>query len=123
MSDDFSYKGFKQSEVYINLQLAEQLGLNEDTIEDIIFFQNKRHDIRERLSSGELEPTIAVGSILKYIDKNLQMLWFKKSDKYPYRFWLEPKCTCPKLDNQDMISDSSSPVFIYSNDCPLHKGF
>lgn len=121
MSDDFSYKGFKQSEVYINLRLAEQLGLNEDTIEDIIFFQNKRHDIRKRLSYGELEPTNVVGSFLKYIDKNLQMLWFKKSDKYPYMFWLEPKCTCPYFDNQDMISNSS-PIFIYSNNCPLHKG-
>lgn len=121
MSYNFSYKGFKQSEVCINLRLAEQLGLNEEIIEEIIFFQNKRYNIREKLSSGEIEPTRDVGSTLKQIDENLQMLWFKKSNKYPYKFWLEPRCTCPKIDNQDIISDSSS-IFIYSNGCPLHKG-
>ena len=49
-------------------------------------------------------------------EKNLQKLWGFPEDENYIRWWWVPKCTCPKLDNDD-----NYPIGYYTTSmyCPL----
>lgn len=53
------------------------------------------------------------------IEFQLQKLWGFPQDKNFHRFWLRPKCTCPKMDNDDAYPTG---YYNISGDCPLHGG-
>lgn len=56
---------------------------------------------------------------LTEIEFYLQELWgFSKDSRY-HRFWLYPKCECPKMDNEDDYPH----LQYYNAGCPLHGGF
>jgi hypothetical protein len=51
------------------------------------------------------------------IEFRLQELWrFPKDAKF-HRFWETPKCSCPKIDNEDAYPTGH---YFVSSDCPLH---
>jgi hypothetical protein len=54
---------------------------------------------------------------LTLIEFELQELWKFPLDGNFHRFWEAPKCTCPKLDNED-----NYPIGYYTVNltCPLH---
>ena len=50
-------------------------------------------------------------------EKLLQKVWkFDNNDSY-IKFWTFPKCTCPKMDNEDRY-----PIgfYIVNGECPIH---
>lgn len=49
----------------------------------------------------------------------LQDLWKFKMDAKYHKWWLLPKCTCPKLDNEDIYPSS---ITYMSGECPIHSG-
>lgn len=61
---------------------------------------------------------------LKILDKEYTEIEFKLQDAWGFprnahyhRFWNRPKCTCPKMDNEDAYSTKYS---IINHSCPLH---
>lgn len=53
---------------------------------------------------------------LQEVEFCLQEMWkFEKDAKF-HRFWEYPKCTCPKMDNEDWYPHRQ----VISMDCPLH---
>lgn len=55
---------------------------------------------------------------LTNIEYDLQMLYGEEEDISYHKFWLTPKCTCPKIDNVD-IYPNKNPIF--DKNCPIHK--
>lgn len=114
--DDFEYSGFKQGETFVNLRLARDKGLSHAEIKYIEVLQKERHDIREKLRSGELTPTKSIGDRLFEIDNLLIDVWdFDLPYGSYYRAWEEPTCICPN----EYIPYSFRHVH---RECPLHGG-
>lgn len=51
------------------------------------------------------------------IEFELQELWGFSLDIRYHRFWARPKCTCPKLDNEDLYPGG---LYVTSGLCHLH---
>jgi len=47
----------------------------------------------------------------------LQRAWGFTEDSAYHKHWLTPRCTCPRVDNEEGWSYRA----IYSRDCPVHK--
>ena len=104
----------------INMDLAKQQGLSKDEIDNIIVLQQKRSDIRNGIINKVIMPTRQVGEELSEIDVQLTKLWkFDNPNGYNfYKFWKEPGCLCPEMDNEDNYGKTSY-IYIIGR-CPLH---
>lgn len=51
------------------------------------------------------------------LELSLQDAWKFPRNANFHRFWERPKCTCPKLDNEDRYP---SGVYVVNLGCPLH---
>lgn len=79
-----------------------------------------------RLGISQLMKETDDVSELKKLDKKytevefeLQEAWkFPKDARY-HRYWNRPKCTCPKMDNEDRYGTGYSVI---NSECPLHGG-
>ena len=59
----------------------------------------------------------AYGRELRSVEYALQRAWgFAQSEKY-HRFWEAPRCTCPKMDNEDRYPSGS---YVVMTSCPVH---
>jgi hypothetical protein len=56
---------------------------------------------------------------LELAEFELQKLWGFPEDSKFHRFWHTPKCTCPKLDNDD---NYPSGYYSINLQCKLHGG-
>ncbi len=54
------------------------------------------------------------------IEFELQKAWKFEQDKNFHRFWNRPKCSCPKMDNEDRYPTGN---YIVSRECKLHGDF
>lgn len=103
----------------INKQLAEDLGLDEDTIENIQILQDLRDEMEEDVKEETDEELIRATYVSwLQVHKHLQTLWgFPQDDNY-IKFWTFPHCSCPKIDNED-----NYPVGYYTMNysCLVHK--
>jgi hypothetical protein len=51
------------------------------------------------------------------IEYRLQDLWGFTRDSAYFKRWYRPRCTCPKMDNNDRYPTEH---YITTMDCPLH---
>lgn len=58
-----------------------------------------------------------LGKDLTECEFYLQELWKFEKDTRFHRFWEYPKCTCPKMDNNDSWGSGYNVV---TKSCPLH---
>ena len=114
------YLGIKQKDTSVNLSLAEERGLSYDDIRIVETLHKVRDRIHKKLKAKEAEPTPAVSKFLEDIEETLGEIWFGKADLSYYKFWKVPKCTCPKIDNEEIYPSWASWAYYYSIDCPLH---
>lgn len=101
----------------VNLKLAKQFGLTENTIHKIEDLHRKREDYYNRM-------LIAPESDLKVWDKLCEELEFELQDLWKFdrninfhKFWNRPRCLCPKMDNDDRYPTGN---YVTMEDCPLH---
>jgi len=92
---------------------------NEDNLEDL------KKCLQEKLKIyDEIEKSESDNELYKYykkitnIEYSMQLLYAEEEDISFHRFWLTPKCICPKIDNAE-IYPSKNPIF--DKDCPIHK--
>lgn len=111
------YLGIKQKDTSVNLSLAEERGLSYDDVRIVETLHKVRDRIHKKLKTKETKPTPAVAKFLKDIEETLGEIWFGKANLSYYKFWKVPKCTCPKIDNEDIYP---SELYSYSMGCPLH---
>ena len=104
-------------ETCINRDLLVTQGVekNLETIKDLhlakfkIFDKIENTDDKDELKKYAYE--------LNHIEFNLQEAWgFPRSNNY-HKFWLMPKCKCPKMDNEERYPGA---FYVVNASCPLH---
>lgn len=102
----------------INLKLAQQKKLSQETIKEI----EKLYEV-ENIICNAIEKTNDPAQLQLLVDDwhntqfELQKLWGFKEDINYHPWWYLPKCTCPKIDNEDAYPTG---YYIKVADCPLH---
>lgn len=101
----------------INEKLAEERGLNEETIKKIEELHLKRKDYYNRMEIAPIEDLKNWDYECEMLEYELQALWgFPQDNKY-HEFWRRPRCTCPTLDNRERLGTG---YHIINQLCPLH---
>lgn len=101
----------------INTKHPQYKNLSAHEIESI----NCLHKVREYIEKTALQSDIKTAKILYPLwienERTLQQLWqFKVDDKY-IKTWWYPKCTCPKMDNDDAYPTG---YYYVNTSCPIH---
>lgn len=106
--------------VILNSKLIEKQNLSEAEIDKLLITHKERMMLHKFM---EIEDNVF---LLRQYDKlytelefKLQSLWKFNRDASKHRFWKRPKCSCPKLDNEDRYGTNFA---IYSGNCILHGG-
>lgn len=104
--------------IKLNEGLIRKQGLNEESIDKLLVLHKRKLEIYQFIETIEDEEALRVfAKHITDLEFNLQETWgFPKNAKF-HRFWETPKCTCPKMDNEDAYPTG---YYVISGDCPLH---
>lgn len=96
-------KVFKQKHQVLNSLLISKQELNDTDVNKI----NKLHYIKNcffDIIEKEYDPNRLklISKLVTQIEFQLQKLWKFEQDQTFHKFWELPKCSCPKLDNEDL---------------------
>lgn len=101
----------------INEELADRLGVSQENRDKI----NQLHGYLDKLLSEPENVYSEYERVVTHIERiefELQRLWGFEQNKAFHSYWFRVKgCTCPKLDNQEMVGVGRR---IISGDCPFH---
>jgi hypothetical protein len=105
----------------VNMNLAEKQVLTTKDIQLVELLHYIRKELFEELLSTE-EDVIRTNrkeytDKLWAIEEKLQEVWKFGVNQNYYRFWEVPRCTCPKMDNDDSYPYGR---YVISSNCPLH---
>lgn len=110
-----NYKGKKiiLSESFINKNNAMN---NLKILKSLFLKRMKLYDKMEKTDKQQ-ELRILADKVLKneYLIQEAYNL--KRNNDY-FRFWELPKCSCPKMDNREMLGLGKG--YIYSSECIIH---
>jgi hypothetical protein len=86
---------------------------------------NALHEVKEQIfelmeTENDVNQLRHYDQQLEGIEFKLQELWHFPKDKKFHKFWKRPKCTCPKMDNEDRYPFG---YYVISADCPLHGDY
>lgn len=111
------YKG--KINMYLSPMLAIQQGLTEIDLKNLKNLHRKRLKLFDKIET-ETNPMMLhlLADQITNIDFELQDAWkFPRDIKY-HTWWNQaPRCTCPKMDNKDMLGTN---LRVVSESCPLH---
>lgn len=100
----------------LNGRLMERQGVLHN-LEDIKMVHTTKLEIYMMIKEEkDLRTLRGYARDLTLCEFELQKLWGFSEDARFHRFWEAPKCTCPKLDNEDSYTIRQ----IVNLNCPLH---
>ena len=109
----FGERGTMLSKAMLDQQNA---WLNKDLLLEAHFMRMMVYDLIEE--TEDLDMLFKYGQDLKLIENELQMMWGFEVNSLYHKFWMVPKCTCPKMDNEDWYPHKQ----VISGGCPVHQG-
>lgn len=74
------------------------------------------YDLMSDLESND-DLLLMYDALCRQIQFELQEAWGFELDESFHYFWIRPHCTCPVLDNQDLMGIDRK---IINSNCPLH---
>lgn len=101
----------------INKNLAKKMKLDKDEIRIIEDMQAQRRDYYTRMKVAPTADLPKWDDICTDLEFRLQKAWGFSQDINFHKFWERPRCTCPKMDNDDTYPYG---YYTTSLDCPLH---
>lgn len=116
--DDLKIEFPDNSHTYLNLRLVREKNLSMETV---IKIKQKHLEVYNLVKALEKEqcPVVLKDLVNKWtkLQFELQKLWGFEQNPDFHRFWDLPKCTCPKIDNEDLYGMNFS---IKNLKCILH---
>jgi len=99
----------------INAALAKTRNINIEKAKNLYRAKHHAEKLMEQITSyDKLKYAFDLWTKIQY---DLQTVWgFPRSRDY-HRFWEVPKCTCPKLDNEDAYGTA---MYYINKECPVH---
>jgi hypothetical protein len=109
---------YNNKTISLNQYLIKKQKINNKSIKRILTLHFQKMILFEAMKKIDNSKKLKeYDQYLNEIETELQWLW--KLDYNPnfFRFWDRPKCTCPKMDNDDRY-----PIgyYVINSDCPLH---
>ena len=102
----------------INMELAARQRLSESAIADIQAGHIYREFLVARMASTDDKSSLkSLFAAWTENEFHLQRLWKFTEDANYHKWWYVPKCTCPKLDNNDAYPYG---YYVKSTNCPVH---
>lgn len=111
----YTYRGKKY---FVNALLLKQRNVSVAVAEEIIKLHKRRlwlYDYMGKALEVEL-PQLA--QEVEDLECELQELWGFRRDRTKHRWFMVPRCSCPKMDNGELLGTEYRIVF---EDCPVHK--
>jgi hypothetical protein len=100
-----------------NKELAMKRGLSPDEISQIDTLHEQRESLHLLMQDASLELLPLMDDVCRSIEFELQDAWHFPRDMNYHRFWDRPRCTCPKIDNEDNWPHG---YYTIVTSCPLH---
>ena len=101
-----------------NEDLANEQGLSDEECEKLEKLYKELDEMLE-MKIEDVEDIEAYNDNMIALEFELQRTWHFNQDSDWHSWWFrDPKCTCPTLDNSDMVG---TKYRTYTGDCPLHK--
>lgn len=114
-----TFKGYLQHFINPEMLLSNKISDDSQTFENIKKAQSKRIKIFHLMENTDNQK--ALEKLDQEFTANefyLQEQWgFEKNIDY-HKFWEAPKCTCPKIDNEDSYP---SGYYSFNQNCPVHS--
>lgn len=102
----------------LNLNLAIKQGLNQDDVDRLKFLHIGKYNLIKQMEQTDDKYLLRMfGGMITLIEFELQRSWKFPMDKKFHRFWDLPKCSCPKIDNDDRYPTG---IYVTSQNCPIH---
>lgn len=104
--------------ISLNRALVEKMGLDQNQVNKILVLHQEKHDVFDAMKETDDKKTLRnLAKLVTQIEFDLQEAWGFQKDSSFHEWYMVPKCTCPKLDNQDR---KGTPYNVYSSTCPIH---
>jgi hypothetical protein len=103
----------------LNKHLVEKQQLDAASVERLKELHVQKYRLFKKMEQTDDVNTLR--SLHKQLVENnsqLQVVWRFAVDSNWYKFWEEPGCLCPKLDNNDAYS---SGYYLVNGSCPIHS--
>jgi len=112
------YKG--KARVFLNPDLIEEQGITSiETIEELKITHEDRLRIFEAMeNTDDPEELKMFAKQFETIEFEQQKLWGFKLDRNFHKWFTVPKCTCPKMDNEDRCGTEYKVI---NPSCPVHN--
>lgn len=101
----------------INMALAKRRNLSKKRIKKINRLQALRDWLYNAMRTCEAEYLPTFSRWVTETEFKLQKAWRFEMDQAHHKFWNLPRCTCPKMDNDDRYPQGN---YIYNAKCPVH---
>ncbi len=102
----------------MNLQLAKQRNLSDESIELIKDLHRQRTKLMGRAKRFKKADTIRrLAKEATALEYRLQEAWGFPLDARFHKFWLLPHCSCPQMDNEERYGTGYA---VYSSECLIH---
>ena len=113
------FKGYVQSFINPEMLIQQKISTESDTFKKLKEAQAERISIFYQMELTDDENLLAkLDSAFTANEFYLQNLWGFEENIDFHKFWEAPKCTCPKLDNNDQYPTG---YYSYNQSCPIHK--
>jgi len=104
--------------VNLNKDLIKEQNLSDDRVKRILTLHYQKMQIFEAMKKiDDADDLKKYDMYLNEIEFELQYEWGFDCNQKFFKFWERPKCTCPKMDNDDRYPTG---YYITNSDCPLH---
>ena len=102
----------------LNKDLLDKQKVGSKQLDKLLDLYIEKEKVFKELSQAtELEDIVEKTLIWTAIEFEIQEHWNFKRDYAFHRFWENPHCTCPYLDNKDRWGTN---YYVVSQSCPIH---
>lgn len=109
-------------EEYLNQRLILKQGISQQNVDNIVELHNQRLRLFDAMRGAEPVDDkcgmFVCCNHLTEIEYRLQANWgFEQNEKFHSWWFMMPHCTCPQMDNMDMVGTKYSNIGLA---CPIH---
>jgi hypothetical protein len=101
----------------INKALVAKQGLGDVSLELLKLLHVQKYLLLEHMKIAHKSALKGLHKQLLENNCQLQKVWGFPVNQFWYRFWEEPRCLCPHLDNQERFPFG---MYIINGHCPVH---
>lgn len=104
---------------FLNSALIKRQCVTDEEVQKIKQLHAQKLEFFDKMTLEESTGILqAYAQVIEQIEFELQKQWHFTQDVNYHEWYLVPKCTCPKMDNQQMRGTSYKVI---NNQCPIHK--